>query len=161
MDDSYLEPVNIKNNIINYWTETTIKANEENCSTYKLNEENFMGSAIETRVSLDLLTLAKKELGDIKGACKDWLMGSKLGDKESTLLLKKHPKVSKVIYPGLMSGKYKKRADKYMSGGYGGRCGFELKNGLKLVQKLSKSMVTDIRKSKGFAKLIKLLSRCN
>ena len=66
LEDSYLEPVNIKNNIINYWTETTIKANEENCSTYKLNEENFMGSAIETRVSLDLLTLAKKELGEYR-----------------------------------------------------------------------------------------------
>ena len=66
LEDSYLEPVNIKNNIINYWTETTINANEENCSTYKLNEENFMGSAIETRVSLDLLTLVKKELGEYR-----------------------------------------------------------------------------------------------
>ena len=45
--------------------------------------------------------------------------------------LEKHPKVSKVIYPGLMTGKYKQRADKYLTGGYGGLCGFELKNGLK------------------------------
>ena len=66
LEDSYSEPFNIKNNIINYWTETTIKANEENCSTYKVNEENFMGSAIETRVSLDLLTLVKKELGEYR-----------------------------------------------------------------------------------------------
>ena len=42
--------------------------------------------------------IAQKELGDIKGACKDWLMGSKLGDKESTLLLKKHPKVLSDIH---------------------------------------------------------------
>ena len=45
--------------------------------------------------------------------------------------LEKHPKISKVIYPGLMSGKYKQRADKYLEGGYGGLCGFELKEGLK------------------------------
>ena len=45
--------------------------------------------------------------------------------------LEKHPKISKVIYPGLMSGKFKERADKYLEGGYGGLCGFELKDGLK------------------------------
>ena len=66
LEDSYSEPVNIKNNIINYWTETTIKANEENCSTYKVNKANFLGSAIETRVSLDLLTLVTKELGEYR-----------------------------------------------------------------------------------------------
>ena len=32
--------------------------------------------------------LAKKESGDIHGACKDWLMPEKLGDKESTIHLK-------------------------------------------------------------------------
>ena len=66
LENSYLEPVNIKNNIINYWTETTINANEENCSTYKVNKANFLGSAIETRVSLDLSTLVKKELGEYR-----------------------------------------------------------------------------------------------
>ena len=34
-----------------------------------------------------------------------------------------------------MSGKYKKRADKYLNGGYGGLCGFELKSGLKAGKK--------------------------
>ena len=42
--------------------------------------------------------LAKKESGDIHGACKDWLMAEKLGDKESTILLKKHPKIVSDIY---------------------------------------------------------------
>ena len=54
---------------------------------------------------------------------------------EVAKFLAKHPKVSKVIYPGLMSGKYKKRADKYLNGGYGGLCGFELKSGLKAGKK--------------------------
>ena len=55
-------------------------------------------------------------------------------------LLSKHPKVSKVIYPGLMSGKFKKRADKYLKGGYGGLCGFELKGGLKSGKKFINSL---------------------
>jgi O-acetylhomoserine (thiol)-lyase len=43
--------------------------------------------------------------------------------------LKKQPKVSKVIYPGLMTGESKRRADTYLKGGYGGLVGFELKGG--------------------------------
>ena len=43
--------------------------------------------------------------------------------------LAKHPKVSKVIFPGLMSGESKRRADAYLKGGYGGLLGFELKDG--------------------------------
>ncbi len=43
--------------------------------------------------------------------------------------LKKHAKVTKVIYPGLMSGEPKRRADTYLKGGYGGLVGFELKGG--------------------------------
>ena len=54
--------------------------------------------------------------------------------------LDKHPKVSKVIYPGLMSGIHKKRADKYLNGGYGGLCGFELKGGLKSGKKFNNSL---------------------
>jgi O-acetylhomoserine (thiol)-lyase len=45
--------------------------------------------------------------------------------------LNKHKKVTKVIYPGLMRGKYRKRADEHLSGGYGGLVGFELKGGAK------------------------------
>src|SRR5512146_2283708 len=43
--------------------------------------------------------------------------------------LTKHPKVSKVIFPGLMTGENKRRADAYLKGGYGALLGFELKKG--------------------------------
>ena len=37
--------------------------------------------------------------------------------------------VESVIYPGLMSGENRRRADAYLSGGYGALVGFELKGG--------------------------------
>ena len=40
-----------------------------------------------------------------------------------------HPKVDRVIFPGLQIGLAKQRADKYLKGGYGGLVGFELKDG--------------------------------
>jgi O-acetylhomoserine (thiol)-lyase len=43
--------------------------------------------------------------------------------------LAKHPKVTKVIFPGLMKGESKRRADAYLKGGYGALVGFELKGG--------------------------------
>ena len=43
--------------------------------------------------------------------------------------LAKHPKVTKVIFPGLMTGEMKRRADTYLKGGYGGLVGFELRGG--------------------------------
>ena len=43
--------------------------------------------------------------------------------------LAKHPKVTKVIFPGLMAGEARRRADAYLTGGYGGLVGFELKGG--------------------------------
>jgi O-acetylhomoserine (thiol)-lyase len=44
--------------------------------------------------------------------------------------LTKHPKVGKVIFPGVMTGEAKRRADSYLKGGYGALVGFELKGGL-------------------------------
>jgi len=44
--------------------------------------------------------------------------------------LAKHPKVTRVIFPGMMTGEAKRRADAYLKGGYGGLLGFELKGGL-------------------------------
>ena len=44
--------------------------------------------------------------------------------------LQGHAKVEKVIYPGLMSGEAKRRADAYLKRGYGGLLGFELKGGM-------------------------------
>jgi O-acetylhomoserine (thiol)-lyase len=43
--------------------------------------------------------------------------------------LTKHPKVDKVIFPGLMNGESRRRAEAYLKGGYGGLLGFELKGG--------------------------------
>src|SRR4051812_5056324 len=44
--------------------------------------------------------------------------------------LAKHRLVDEVIFPGLQTGKLKKRADKYLKGGYGALVGFELKGGV-------------------------------
>ncbi|MBV8890339.1 MAG: O-acetylhomoserine aminocarboxypropyltransferase/cysteine synthase [Alphaproteobacteria bacterium] len=44
--------------------------------------------------------------------------------------LSEHPKVGRVIYPGVMSGEPRRRADAHLKGGYGGLLGFELKGGL-------------------------------
>ncbi len=43
--------------------------------------------------------------------------------------LSKRPEVTRVIYPGLQSGIFRERADKYLKGGYGGLAGFELAAG--------------------------------
>jgi O-acetylhomoserine (thiol)-lyase len=40
-----------------------------------------------------------------------------------------HPKVAKVIFPGVQSGETRRRADAYLAGGYGALLGFELKDG--------------------------------
>ncbi|MEK9684489.1 MAG: PLP-dependent transferase [Rhodospirillaceae bacterium] len=49
--------------------------------------------------------------------------------KQVAQYLSTHNKISKVIYPGLMSGEPKKRADAYLSGGFGGLVGLELIGG--------------------------------
>jgi O-acetylhomoserine (thiol)-lyase len=54
--------------------------------------------------------------------------------------LNKHKKVSKVTYPGLMRGKSRERADKYLSGGYGGLVGMHLKGGRKAGDKFVNSL---------------------
>jgi O-acetylhomoserine (thiol)-lyase len=46
-----------------------------------------------------------------------------------------HPKVAKVIFPSKMTGEAKRRADAYLTGGYGGLLGFELKGGRAAGQK--------------------------
>jgi O-acetylhomoserine (thiol)-lyase len=43
--------------------------------------------------------------------------------------LSKNPKITRVIFPGLMKGETKRRADAYLKGGYGALVGFELKGG--------------------------------
>lgn len=54
--------------------------------------------------------------------------------------LNSHEKVSGVIYPGLMDGELKKRADTYLNGSYGGLVGFEVKGGLEAGQKFINSL---------------------
>ncbi len=44
-------------------------------------------------------------------------------------VLGKHPKVTRVIFPSFMDGEMRRRADAYLSGGYGALVGFELKGG--------------------------------
>ena len=46
--------------------------------------------------------------------------------------LTSHNKIAKVIYPGLMTGTMRQRADDYMSGGYGALIGIELKGGVEM-----------------------------
>jgi O-acetylhomoserine (thiol)-lyase len=43
--------------------------------------------------------------------------------------LSNHAKVTHVIFPGLMAGEARRRADSYLAGGYGGLVGFELEAG--------------------------------
>jgi O-acetylhomoserine (thiol)-lyase len=43
--------------------------------------------------------------------------------------LERHPAVSKIIFPGAMTGEERRRADAYLKAGYGGLVGFELKDG--------------------------------
>jgi O-acetylhomoserine (thiol)-lyase len=49
--------------------------------------------------------------------------------------LQSRPEVTKVIYPGLSTGREKELADKYTKGGYGGLVGFELAGGAEAGQK--------------------------
>src|SRR3546814_581540 len=43
--------------------------------------------------------------------------------------LERHPAVTKVIYPGIMDGEPRRRADAYLKGGYSSLVGFELEGG--------------------------------
>lgn len=54
--------------------------------------------------------------------------------------LSKRAEVTRVIYPSSQSGIARKRADKYMTGGYGGLAGFELKGGREAGRKFIDSL---------------------
>ncbi len=43
--------------------------------------------------------------------------------------LRKHPQVTRIYHPSVMTGEARRRADAYLKGGYGGLVGFELKGG--------------------------------
>ena len=54
--------------------------------------------------------------------------------------LAKHPKVTNVIHPSLMTGEWKRRADHYLKGGYGSLMGIELKGGKESGQKFIEAL---------------------
>jgi O-acetylhomoserine (thiol)-lyase len=54
--------------------------------------------------------------------------------------LAKHPKVTKVIFPGQMSGEMRRRADTYLKGGFGALVGFELAGGREAGRRLIDSL---------------------
>ena len=54
--------------------------------------------------------------------------------------LVEHPKISKVIFPGLMTGEQKRRADAYLEGGYGALVGIELSGGKQAGRKFIDSL---------------------
>lgn len=54
--------------------------------------------------------------------------------------LSKHPKIAKVIFPGLMTGEQKRRADAHLTGGYGALVGIELKGGMEAGRKFIDSL---------------------
>jgi len=54
--------------------------------------------------------------------------------------LANHDKVERVIYPGLMDGTARERADKYLSGSYGALIGMEVKGGLDAGRKFIDSL---------------------
>ena len=64
---------------------------------------------------LETLALRMREHSENAAKVAEWLV--------------KQDKVKSVIYPGLMTGEQKRRADAYLSGGYGALVGFELKGG--------------------------------
>lgn len=72
-------------------------------------------NAHEFLIGLETLPLRMRVHSDNAAAVAHWLA--------------KHPKVSKVIYPGLMTGEARKRADAILKHGYGALLGFELKDG--------------------------------
>ena len=51
-----------------------------------------------------------------------------------------HAKVTRVIYPSLMEGEHRRRADAYLEGGYGGLVGFELEGGTESGRKFIDSL---------------------
>lgn len=63
-EDTYSKPITIQNNTVNYWTGAQEKATEGNCPRLKEYEVGGLWAAIDVHVSLDLTTLAKKDLGE-------------------------------------------------------------------------------------------------
>ncbi len=61
--DSYAKPVDVVGDSITYLSKTNIKPTTQNCPDLKTYTENGLGAVIMSRVTLNLLTLSKKDLG--------------------------------------------------------------------------------------------------
>lgn len=64
--DSYAKPVVVKGDTIEYWAKSDQKPTAKNCPILAENTKNYLGSVIMSKVSVDLSTLIKKELGELK-----------------------------------------------------------------------------------------------
>lgn len=64
--NSFVDSIEPQGNIITYWQTTNTIANSENCPKIKEYQNQGGGAKIETKTSLDLSTLTKKELGETR-----------------------------------------------------------------------------------------------
>ena len=64
--DKYSQPVEVGNLAVSYWTESSVKANKDNCPDFFKYQSYGGSSAIDKHVKLDLSTLVKKDLGETK-----------------------------------------------------------------------------------------------
>jgi O-acetylhomoserine/O-acetylserine sulfhydrylase-like pyridoxal-dependent enzyme len=79
--------------------------------------------------------------------------------------LPRTPAVDNVIFPGLQRGEFRRRADTYLKGGYGGLVGFELKGGVeagrKFIDSLSFSIMSRISATRARSRSIQPRPRIN
>ena len=61
--DSYAKPVDVTGDSISYLSKTNIKATNQNCSDLKTYTSNGLGAVIMSKVTVNLLTLSKKDIG--------------------------------------------------------------------------------------------------
>jgi len=65
-NDSYAKPVEVAGDSITYWSKTTQKPTLQNCPDLSSYTENGLGAVIMSKVTVNLLSLDKKDLGLIK-----------------------------------------------------------------------------------------------
>jgi hypothetical protein len=64
--NSSVDSIKPQGNLISYWQTTNTVANSQNCPKIKEYQNQGGGAKIETKISLDLSTLTKKELGETR-----------------------------------------------------------------------------------------------
>lgn len=66
LTDSYTKPVTVEGDSITYFSETEQKPTAENCPDLSNYTANGLGAAIMSKVTVDLLSLSKKDTGVIE-----------------------------------------------------------------------------------------------